>query len=278
MLHHGVLVLGIESSCDETAAAVVRDDGTVLADVIASQEAVHARFRGVVPELASRAHLRNAVPVLEQALSVLPNGLADVDAIAVTNGPGLAGALLVGVQLAKSLALVRGVPLVGVDHLVAHLLAARLGFGAAPADVPFPYVGLLVSGGHTATYELRSPLDVQLIAQTRDDAAGEAFDKVAKLVGLGYPGGPLVDALAKEGDASRVKLPRPMASKDSLDMSFSGLKTAVARHVAAHGVPEGQALRDLCAAFQDVVVKTLVAKSLAACRVRGIDRLVLAGG
>src|SRR5262249_17185504 len=245
------------------------DDGTVLADVIASQEAVHARFRGVVPELASRAHLRNAVPVLEGALSVLPRGLDDVDAIAVTNGPGLAGALLVGVQLAKSLAMVRAVPMVGVDHLVAHLLAPRLAFdGAAPPDVPFPYVGLLVSGGHTATYLVRSPLDVELIAQTRDDAAGEAFDKVAKLVGLGYPGGPLVDALAAKGDPKRVALPRPMASKASLDMSFSGLKTAVARHVATHGVPTGDALADLCAAFQDVVVRTLVQKSVAACRAR----------
>ena len=260
-------VLGIESSCDETAAAVVRDDGLVLADVVASQIAVHGPYGGVVPELASRALLTNVVPVIERAVAALPRGFADVDAIAVTNGPGLVGALMVGLQAAKAIAWSRSLPLVGVNHLVGHLLAVylRRDPSAPPIDVPMPYVALLASGGHTALYRVDTPRDVELLGETRDDAAGEAYDKVAKLLGLGYPGGPVVDRLAALGDPKAVKLPLPMRGKHGLEFSFSGLKTAVAQHVAKNGLPQGEAAQaDLCASFQHAVVTSLVTKSLAA--------------
>ncbi len=274
-----MLVLGIESSCDETAAALVKSDGTVLADVVASQIAVHAPYGGVVPELASRAHLTNIVPVLEQALAEA-GGLDAVDAIAVTRGPGLVGALLVGIQAAKAIAFVRELPIVGVDHLVGHLFAVYLWRGDAEVRAPeLPFVALLVSGGHTAIYEVRSHADVRIVGQTRDDAAGEAFDKVAKLLGLGYPGGPVIDRLAAEGDPRAVPLPTPMSSKRTLDFSFSGLKTAVARLVRDEGVPKDeQRMRDLCASFQRAVVRVLVDKSVAACEQLGVPRLVLGGG
>ncbi len=273
-------VLGIESSCDETAAAVVREDGTVLSDVVASQIAVHAPYGGVVPELASRAHMRAIVPVIEQALSELPGGLDDVDAVAVTQGPGLVGALLVGLSAAKAIAWSRGLPIVGVSHLEGHLLAVNLRRSDAdPAPPPMPYVALLASGGHTALYEVRGAMDVELLGQTRDDAAGEAYDKVAKLLGLGYPGGPVVDRLAQRGDPRALDLPVPMAHHEGLDFSFSGLKTAVAQHVKKHGVPEGEeAIAGVCASFQRVVAESLVQKSLVACERRGVRRLVLAGG
>jgi N6-L-threonylcarbamoyladenine synthase len=276
-----VLVLGIESSCDETAAAVVDAEGRVLSDVVASQIAVHAPYGGVVPELASRAHLQNVVPVIEQALSRVDGGLASIDGVAVTAGPGLVGALLVGMQAAKAIAFVRDLPLVGVDHLVGHLFAVYLQRGgAAPARMPeLPFVALLVSGGHTAIYEVSGPDRVRILGQTRDDAAGEAFDKVAKLLGLGYPGGPVVDKLAASGDPRAVALPTPMSSRRTLDFSFSGLKTAVARIVREEGVPKTeQGLADLCAAFQRSVVRVLVDKSVAACERAGIPRLVLGGG
>ncbi|MBX3269497.1 MAG: tRNA (adenosine(37)-N6)-threonylcarbamoyltransferase complex transferase subunit TsaD [Sandaracinaceae bacterium] len=269
-------VLGIESSCDETAAAVVTSEGEVLSDVVASQVAVHAPYGGVVPELASRAHVENVVPVIERALAEA-GGLDTIDAVAVTNGPGLVGALLVGLSAAKGVAFARGLPLVGVDHLIGHLFAVYLRrpgeAGPAPA---LPYVALLVSGGHTAIYEVSAPGVAHVLGQTRDDAAGEAFDKVAKLLGLGYPGGPLVDRLAAAGDPRAIELPVPMSSRRTLDFSFSGLKTAVARHVREHGVPEDPA--DLCAAFQARVVRVLVDKSVHACVTRGIPRLVLGGG
>jgi N6-L-threonylcarbamoyladenine synthase len=275
-----MIVLGIESSCDETAAAIVQSDGLVLADVVSSQVALHAPYGGVVPELAARAHMENIVPVVERALEQLPGGLGAVDAIAVTHGPGLVGALLVGVQFGKSLALARDLPLVGVNHLIGHLLAVFLRRDAqAPAGPSFPFIALLVSGGHTALYEVRSAFDIEQLGQTRDDAAGEAFDKVAKVLGLGYPGGPRVDKLAVQGDAKRVSLPRPMASRKNLEFSFSGLKTAVAQYVATLGAaPTEQQIADVCAAFQHNVVSVLVQKSLAACEQRGVPRLVLTGG
>jgi N6-L-threonylcarbamoyladenine synthase len=273
-----VRVLGIESSCDETAAAVV-EDGRVLSDVVASQIAVHAPYGGVVPELASRAHLANVVPVIETALREA-GGIDAIDAVAVTRGPGLVGALLVGMSAAKGIAWSRGLPLVGVDHLVAHLFAVDLARGDEPSPAPIrPFIGLLASGGHSAIYEVRDVDDVELLGQTRDDAAGEAFDKAAKLLGLGYPGGPIVDRLAAQGDAARVPLPVPMAArKDSLELSFSGLKTALARRVELEGVPTGQALADTCAAFQSRVVEALASRAIRACRVREVPRLVLAGG
>jgi N6-L-threonylcarbamoyladenine synthase len=270
-------VLGIESSCDETAAAVV-EDGRVIADVVASQIALHAQYGGVVPELASRAHLANVVPVIERALA-MAGGLDTIDAIAVTRGPGLSGALLVGLSAGKALAWSRNLPLVGVDHLVAHLFAVDLQREAATAIPERPFIGLLASGGHSAIYEVRAVDDVEMLGQTRDDAAGEAFDKAAKLLGLGYPGGPVVDRLAASGDPRKVKLPIPMAArKGSLEMSFSGLKTALARQLELHGVPEGQALADTCAAFQERVVEALASRAVIACTTRGVPRLVLAGG
>ncbi len=275
-------VLGIESSCDETAAALVTDQGEVLADVVASQIATHGPYGGIVPELASRAHIRAIIPVIREALSGIPGGLAATDAIAVTRGPGLVGSLLVGVQVAKALAWSLEKPLVGVNHLDGHLFAIylRRPEGVAERAVPkMPYVALLVSGGHTALYRVEGFSEIALLAQTRDDAAGEAFDKAAKLLGLGYPGGPIIDRLAARGQPDAVSFPLPMASRKTLDFSFSGLKTALARHVQQEGVPrDDETLANLCASFQGVIVKSLVRKSLLACNREKIDQLVITGG
>ncbi|MBI4952019.1 MAG: tRNA (adenosine(37)-N6)-threonylcarbamoyltransferase complex transferase subunit TsaD [Myxococcales bacterium] len=277
-------ILGIESSCDETAAAVVDELGHVYSDVVRSQVAAHAPYAGVVPEIACRDHLRAVGPVVERALADAGLGLADVDGIAVTRRPGLVGAVLVGVQFAKGLAWALDKPLVGVDHLLGHLLAVFLRYpdeGVPRAAPAFPFVGLLVSGGHTALYRCDGPAppDVHELGGTRDDAAGEAYDKLAKLLGLGYPGGPVVDRLAHAGDAARapVSLPAPMAH--GLEFSFSGLKSAVARHVARAGKPADEAAAaDLCAAVQGALVATLVKKTLAAAAREGVPRVVLAGG
>ncbi len=275
-----VKVLGIESSCDETAAAVVTEDGEVLSNVIASQIDVHAMYGGVVPELASRHHLRNLIPVLSQALEPV-GGLSSIDAIAVTHGPGLVGALLVGVQAAKAIAWSLDLPLIGVSHLEGHLLSPFLhgeGWGP-PVGFDFPFIALLASGGHTSLYEVRAADQMELIGQTRDDAAGEAYDKVAKMLGLGYPGGPVIDKLATKGDPQAIKLPRPLPKKTQLEFSFSGLKTAVSHYLNRHGIPQQEsAVADVCASFQHVAVDQLVRKSIAACKVRDIARLVITGG
>ncbi len=275
-------VLGIESSCDETAAALVTDSGEVLADVVASQVAMHGPYGGIVPELASRAHMRAIIPVIREALAQAPGGLQGVDAVAVTQGPGLVGSLLVGVQVAKALAWSIGKPLVGVNHLDGHLLAVYLHRPGElqPKQGPaMPFVGLLVSGGHTALYRVEGRGDIVLLAQTRDDAAGEAFDKAAKLLGLGYPGGPVIDRLAARGNAGAYSFPLPMASRKTLEFSFSGLKTALARHVQQQGVPTNeQELADLCASFQGVIVESLVRKAILACRQQELGRLVISGG
>lgn len=275
-------VLGIETSCDETAAAVIEHDGTVLSNVIHSQISLHAPYGGIVPELASRDHLRNVRPVVEGAIREAGATLDDIDGIAVTTQPGLSGALLVGIQVAQGLAWASNKPLVGVDHLVGHLLAAYLKFPNIPCERPeLPFVALLASGGHTALYRVDGlSLDkVQELGATRDDAAGEAFDKVAKLLGLGYPGGPVIDRLAQQGVAGGVELARPMASRTSLEFSFSGLKTNVMRWVQKNGNPgNDQTLRDLCASFQRRVVETLVKKALIAASQEKIGTLVLGGG
>ncbi|MFO0569043.1 MAG: tRNA (adenosine(37)-N6)-threonylcarbamoyltransferase complex transferase subunit TsaD [Polyangiaceae bacterium] len=278
-----MLVLGIETSCDETGAAVVDDRGTVLSDVVQSQIAVHAPFGGVVPELASRNHLENAEPVLTSALERAGVTLADVDGIAVTCRPGLSGALLVGVQLARGLAWATGKPVVGVDHLVGHLFAVFLRYPDLETRPPpeLPFVALLASGGHTALYRVEGSdlSQVRELGATRDDAAGEAFDKVGKLLGLGYPGGPIVDRLAKEGDPDAIPLARPMPSRTSFEFSFSGLKTNVARWVEQNGRPrDDQTLRDLCAGFQRRVVDSLVKKAILCARREEVKTLVLAGG
>ena len=269
-----LIVLGIESSCDETAAAVLADGRRVLSNVVASQDAIHAPYGGVVPELASRRHLEVIVPVVEKALADSRVRLPDLDGIAVTQGPGLVGSLLVGCAVAKSLAYVHRLPLVPVNHLEGHIYATFL-----TDDPPeHPFLALVVSGGHTALYHARGPRTYTLVGQTRDDAAGEAFDKVAKLLGLGYPGGARVERLARGGDPGAIRLPRPMAGKGDLDFSFSGLKTWVLNWVKQHGRPEGQALADLCAGFQRAVIESLVQKTREAARRVGARHLQLAGG
>ena len=267
-------VLGIETSCDETAAAIVEDGRRVLSDVVSTQIDIHRRWGGVVPELASRNHVVQVMPVVDEALRRADVGPDGIDAVAVTSGPGLVGALLVGVQVAKSLALAWGKPLVSVNHLEGHLVAAFL------ADPPpaFPFLGLVVSGGHTSLYAARAFGDYGLLGQTRDDAAGEAFDKGAKLLGLPYPGGIAIDRLAKEGDASALRFPKAIVKGAELDFSFSGLKTALLHHVKKHGVPEGRALADLCASYQEAIVRALVEKAFRAARRLQLPRLVLSGG
>jgi N6-L-threonylcarbamoyladenine synthase len=272
-------VLGLESSCDETAAAIVSSAGEVAADVVHSQVALHAPYGGVVPELASRDHLRAMGAVVREALSRAGRSLESLDAIVVTNRPGLIGALLVGVQFGKGLAWAANKPILGVDHLVGHLLSP---FVLRPDHVPpaFPYVALLASGGHTALYRVDGPLPsgIRDLGGTRDDAAGEAFDKVAKLLGLGYPGGPIVDRLAKNGDASRVPMVKPMAHRKGFEFSFSGLKTRVADRVAKSPPQTEQDVADVCAAFQATATSILVEKLVAAAKDQGVGRIVITGG
>ena len=274
-----MLVLGIETSCDETAAAVVEDGRRVRADVVASQILVHAQYGGVVPEVASRQHLATIVPVVRRAVSDAGIGFDELDAIAVTCGPGLVGALLVGVETAKSLAFALNKPLVGVNHLAGHLAAVFLTEDETPGSPPkFPHLALLVSGGHTALIRVDEPGRTRLLGSTRDDAAGEAFDKVGKLLGLGYPGGVKIDKLAATGNPAAVELPRALPARDELDFSFSGLKTAVATKLAQSGLPEGQALADFCASFQAAVVDVLVRKSRRALVREKLDTLIVSGG
>jgi N6-L-threonylcarbamoyladenine synthase len=269
-----MLVLGLESSCDETAAAVVEDGRRALSDVVSTQVDIHRRWGGVVPELASRNHVVQILPVVHDALARAGKSLLDLDLIAVTSGPGLVGALLVGVQVAKSLSTAMEVPFVGVNHLEGHLLAIRL---TAQAPEP-PFLGLIVSGGHTSLYEVRAAGSYRLIGSTRDDAAGEAFDKVAKLLGLPYPGGAPIDQLAQRGDPNAIRFPRALPSPDEPDWSFSGLKTAVLQYVRRHGTPTGRALEDLCASFQEAVADALTKKLVAAARKLGHKSMLICGG
>jgi N6-L-threonylcarbamoyladenine synthase len=269
-----MLVLGIESSCDETAAALVEDGKKIRGDIVSSQVKVHAEYGGVVPEIASRVHVVNLVPVLERALQQAGATLEHVGGIAVTRGPGLVGALLVGVQAAKAIAYTRGLPLVGVNHLEGHLCAIFLENERPPT---FPHLALLVSGGHSEVVVAHDFGKYELLGSTRDDAAGEAFDKVGKMLGLGYPAGPVIDKLAQTGDPKAVQLPRAMRGR-GLDFSFSGLKTWMSTWIRQHGVPSGQALNDLCASFQAAVVDQLTEKTLAALDDRRLDQIVLAGG
>ena len=267
-------VLGIETSCDETAAAVVEDGRRVLSDVVATQIELHRLWGGVVPELASRNHVVQVMPVVDEALnraSVIPSHL---DGIAVTSGPGLIGALLVGVQVAKALALAWSKPLVRVNHLEGHLVASFL----SDRTPGFPFLGLVVSGGHTSLYAAEGFGRYRLLGATRDDAAGEAFDKGAKLLGLPYPGGIAIDRLARGGDPSAVRFPKAIVRGSELDFSFSGLKTALFRHVRRTGRPSGQVLADLCASYQEAIVAALVQKLFRAARRLQFERIVLSGG
>jgi N6-L-threonylcarbamoyladenine synthase len=272
--------LGIETSCDETAAAVFTDEPRVLSSVIASQTDLHARFGGVVPEVAARAHLQRLLPVIDEALRQAQVQLNDINCIAVHHMPGLVGALLVGVTAAKMLALALEVPLVGVNHIVGHIYACRL---AANRDI-FPCVGLVVSGGHTILFDCHSALDFRVLGGTLDDAAGEAFDKVAALLGLGFPGGPAVEREAAGGNPQAYRFPRSFLHEDRLDFSFSGLKTAVLYTVGGQGnarpapPPAGPFRADIAASFQQAVVEVLVAKTRQALERTRHRRLAVGGG
>lgn len=269
-----MLLLAIESSCDETSAAVVRDGKTILSNVISTQEAVHAAYGGVVPEIASRKHLEVITPVIEEALKQASVSLDQVEGVAVTQGPGLAGSLLVGISAAKAIAYARRLPLVGVHHIEGHLFAVFL-----ENPVEFPFVALVVSGGHTHLYRVDAVGEYRTLGQTRDDAAGESFDKVAKILGLPYPGGAVIDRLACGGDPTGIKLPRPLLRDGSCNFSFSGLKTAVLQYVAKNpSSSEGGQLNDLCASFQAAVCEVLVEKTRKALLDTGVTRLVVAGG
>lgn len=271
-------VLGYESSCDETGVALYDTEKGLLAHCLHTQMAMHAEYGGVVPELASRDHIRRVVPLTDACLQEAGLTLSDVDAVAYTQGPGLGGALLVGAGFANALAFALGKPVIEVHHLEGHLLSPLL----ADERPEFPFLALLVSGGHSQIMAVRGVGDYEVLGETLDDAAGEAFDKTAKLMGLDYPGGPRLSKLAEEGDASRFTLPRPMLHSDNLDMSFSGLKTAVLTLVRDVEAKEGglkeQTRKDICRAFQDAIVDVLLAKCLKALKQTGFKQLVVAGG
>ena len=269
-------ILGIETSCDDTAAAVL-DDGRVLSNVVASQDEVHRKYGGVVPELASRSHMRSIVPIIQSALTSAGLQLDDLDGIATTRGPGLVGSLLVGLSVGKAIAFARRLPFVGVNHLEGHLLSVGL-----EATVPFPFVALLVSGGHSSLYHALDFGRYVCLGMTRDDAAGEAFDKVAKVMGLGYPGGRVIDELARRGTPNAVRFPRarlkPQRDGTAFEFSFSGLKTAVWQHVRDHPIDSDAAAADLAASFQEAVVDMLLDKAFAAVHHVACSTLVIAGG
>jgi len=275
-------ILTLETTCDETAAAVVTDRPDVLASVVASQDDLHQRFGGVVPEIASRAHVERILPVIDETLRRAGITLGELDAVAIANTPGLAGSLLVGLVAAKTLCVALGIPLIAVDHLQAHVYACRLASG----EEVFPCVGLVISGGHTSLYRCLGPLDFKLLGATIDDAAGEAFDKVASMLGLPYPGGPSVQQAAERGDPRAYRFPRAfLHDRDRLDFSFSGLKTAVRYTIAGPGRPDfaqvrlsPQQVADLAASFQEAVVDCLVSKALLALERTGLRVLCVGGG
>ena len=269
------LTLGIETSCDETSAAVLRGTRELLSCVTATQIPIHQKYGGVVPEIASRNHILSILPVVEQALEDANVRLVDIDQIAVTYGPGLVGALLVGVSAAKSLAFSLGVPLIGVNHLEGHIFA---NFLATPQLTP-PFMALVVSGGHTALVDVMDYETFRQMGRTRDDAAGEAFDKVARVMGLPYPGGPEIDRLAREGDPAAIDFPRALAQEGNYEFSFSGLKSAVLNYINSEKM-KGHALNeaDIAASFQSAVIEVLVHKAFEAIHEAGRDTLVLAGG
>ncbi len=267
-------ILALETSCDETAAAVIGPGGAVLSSIVRTQVDEHAAFGGVVPELASRRHLEWIDAVIDQALAEVGLGLDDVAGVGVTRGPGLVGCLLVGLAWAQGFAIARGLPLLGINHLEGHLLAPFVG----QASPPFPFLALTVSGGHTSLVHVHDVGHYEVLGQTLDDAAGEAFDKSARLLGIPYPGGMHVDRLAQAGDKTAIQLPRGMSKKPGYDFSFSGLKTAVWQHLQRQGRPEGQALHDFCASLQEAIVDALLIKTRRAARKLGISRIAVTGG
>lgn len=272
-----MLVLGIETSCDETSAAVV-DDGIVRSNVISSQ-LIHAKYGGVVPELASRAHQRLIIEVVEEALAKAEITRLQIRGVAATQGPGLVGALLVGLNFGKALAYGLRVPFIGVNHMEGHLYSNML----VPKRPSYPFVSLIVSGGHTMLVQVAAPFEHRLLGQTRDDAAGEAFDKVAKMLGLGYPGGPIIDRSAARGNPNAIRFPRTYLEENSYDFSFSGIKTAVLYYLRKNGLSQpgtlsDELLRNICASFQISVVEVLVAKTIAAAKQLGVKDVTIAGG
>lgn len=277
-----VTILGIETSCDETAAAIVTDGRQVRSSVVASQTALHQKYGGVVPEIASRAHIENLLPVLKEAMSQAGVGRDDIDAVAIANQPGLAIALIVGVTAAKTLSLMWGKPLVAINHLHAHLQSAMLN----AERIELPAVALVVSGGHTSLYDCESALDLTLLGSTIDDAAGEAFDKVATILKLPYPGGPSIEKAARNGDPKAIRFPRSMLGRDSLDFSFSGLKTAVLYHCRGQDMKGAdcvdrmseQQIADIAASFQAAVIDVLVRKTRRAADRIGARTVLLGGG
>ena len=267
-------ILGLETSCDETAAAVVQNGTDILSSKVSSQIDVHHRYGGVVPELASRKHIEAIVPVVAEAINDSGLETGQIDAVAATRGPGLVGALLVGYSFAKAYAYAQGVPLIGVNHLEGHINSVFL----EPDPPPFPFVALLASGGHTGIYYVTSHTAIELMGQTRDDAAGEAFDKVAKLLDLGYPGGGIIDQLSKEGDASKISFPRPYLDKSGFDFSFSGIKTAVSLYVGRHPADSKTHVADIAAGFQEAVVEVLAYKIIHAALKKGCKHIAVVGG
>jgi len=270
-----MLTLGIETSCDETSVSVT-SERRVLSNVVSSSVHLHKRYGGVVPEIATRFHVEYIVEVLDKALTVSGRSLKQMDLVSVTSGPGLVGALLVGLSLAKSLSYGLGLPLVGVNHILAHLYSAFLNKGSKPK---FPFVGLVVSGGHTALFLCKGIGREKLLGQTQDDAVGEAYDKVAKILGLGYPGGPVIEKMASESSgAHKVIFPRSFLGKDSLDFSFSGVKTAVLYHVKEIPKLERSVVCDICSAFQEAALDVIVRKAVLAAELNGLKRIVVGGG
>lgn len=271
-----MLVLGIETSCDETSASVVEDGKKILSNIIASQIDVHTKFGGVVPELASRKHIQNIIPVIMEALSVANVSLDDINGIAVTQGPGLIGSLLVGISTAKALSFSKGLPIVGVNHLEGHIYSNFL----EHSYLEPPFVSLVVSGGHTDLIYVKSKeREYEKLGQTMDDAAGEAFDKIAKLLELGYPGGPIIDRLSKEGNPKAISFPRPFVWEHSLNFSFSGLKTAVLNYIVnAKRTGQDINLVDVAASFQASVVDVLTEKAIRAAEIKKVSTITIAGG
>ena len=270
-----MLILGIETSCDETAAAVVKDGKEIVSNVISSQVEFHKKYGGVVPEIASRKHQENIIPVIKESLFQAGTTLGHIEGIAVTQGPGLVGSLLVGINVAKAIAYSRNLPIAGINHLEGHVLAPHL-----ENTVPFPNITLVVSGGHTNLYLVKGFGEYKLLGRTRDDAAGEAFDKVAKLLGLGYPGGGIIDKLSGSGNPSAILFPRPMINDGSFDFSFSGLKTAVHYHVKKVTVDSltDETTKDIVASFQAAVVDILVEKTIRAALQFQTKAITIAGG
>lgn len=276
-----MMILGIETSCDETSAAVIADGRNVLSNVVSSQVALHARYGGVVPEIAARAHIRQIRPIVEQALAQAGTSYGNLDAVAVTDGPGLVGSLLIGVTAAKTIALAYDLPIVAVDHIEAHAVSAAL-LSETP---PWPAVALVVSGGHSSLYLVEGYTRITLLGQTMDDAAGEAFDKVAAILELGYPGGPLIDRLARQGNPRAERFPRTWLNEPHLNFSFSGLKTAVLYRVYGVGCKYGSAkhlsekeLADIAAGFQQALIEPLVAKTVRAAEQSGVKNILVGGG